>query len=199
MVCSDLTEKLGEILVDWHSTKERSNERRCTPNGKLLIMVKEAAVAGFYSPECFPVLENSAGVEETPQPSLSVPSAVHQQFSLGDRVLVHPESNRKGVKKHVSIFDDVIFNQKLIFLFIYFYIIQLIGAVGTVVGFLENEVVVKFRTNKKRLDQEILTKINPFSVSDIIRIKYDEATKMEIEKAFESMANKEGKVVINIS
>lgn len=94
VVCSDLTEKVGDMLVDWYTSKERSSERRCT-NRSLRVRAVKAAVAGFYSPDCLPVLEDSYGVEQKPSIPLSEPSEVGS-FSLGDRVL------QKGADKHVD-------------------------------------------------------------------------------------------------
>lgn len=105
VVCSDLTEKNGDILVEWFNSKERSSERRCTSSyDQLRIRLKEPAVFGFYSPECLPALVGSAGVvdvEEKPQASLPEPTGL---FSHGDRVMVDPGINQKGFEKHVSIY-----------------------------------------------------------------------------------------------
>ncbi len=102
VVCSDLTEKNGDILVEWFNSKERSSERRCMTNGQLRIRMKKPFVAGIYTAKCFPLLEYSAGVEEEPHPSLSEPSDL---LSLGDRVLVDPGIDHKGYHKHVSILN----------------------------------------------------------------------------------------------
>ncbi len=105
VVCSDLTEKNGDILVEWFNSKERSSERRYTSShDQSRIRLKEPAFSGSYSPECLPALVDSAGVvdvEEEPQNSLSEPTG---WFSLGDRVAVDPGIHQKGFEKHVSIY-----------------------------------------------------------------------------------------------
>ena len=68
--------------MEWYSTKERSSERRCT-RGTLRVRATKAAVAGYYSPECLPVLENSDGVEQKPSTLHLEPSDIGS-FSLGD-------------------------------------------------------------------------------------------------------------------
>jgi len=108
VVCSDLTEKVGDILVDWYSSKERSSERRCT-RGTLRVRAAKAAVAGYYSPECLPVLEDSDGVEQKPSIPLSEPSDIGS-FCIGDRVLVDPGIDQKGADKHVRIIS-ILLNQ----------------------------------------------------------------------------------------
>ena len=94
--------------MEWYSTKERSSERRCT-RGTLRVRATKAAVAGYYSPECLPVLENSDGVEQKPSTLHLEPSDIGS-FSLGDRVLVDPVIDQKGADKHVRIIS-ILLNQ----------------------------------------------------------------------------------------
>ena len=108
VVCSDLTEKVGDILVDWYSSQERSSERRCA-NRSLRVRAVKAAVAGFYYPECLPVLEDSVSVEQKPLIPLSEPSEIGS-FCIGDRVLVDPGIDQKGADKHVRI-TSILLNQ----------------------------------------------------------------------------------------
>ena len=96
--------------MEWYSTKERSSERRCT-RGTLRVRATKAAVAGYYSPECLPVLEDSVGVEQKPSIPLSEPSDIGS-FCIGDRVrvLVNPGIDQKGADKHVRIIS-ILLNQ----------------------------------------------------------------------------------------